>query len=433
MKKLLLSLLAASCVLTSQAGEITDVFTAENMPGMRTSYNPETQNGVTTEVTSGSGVRYTFTNYFLSTTNNLLNFTNEGARMTAQLDMNCAKIVLNGASNQLSNGNIRFSVGDKEIATVTNGTAKTFEFEIPAEYQAAGTVYTFERVDGTNRISSITYNDGEACAVPEFSIPDGSYILAGQKISITNLDGDGTVKYAWSVPGGTGMESGESDGTDQVFTTPAFTRNLFDMTLTATMSAPGKAPSSAAITLHCSNGKRPVITDARYVSAASSPDGTVYFYYDVDVINLYGNTSAVTVYFRIYDSDGQLVATAEDNQINVKPSDAAATAALADEAEITPLQPTTLDCRTAVATGVPHGEYTFVISGKVGNNDEEELARPANHIVVTDQVITGVEDVAAADMQPAVYYTIDGRRVAEPRPGQVVIELRGTKARKVIF
>lgn len=431
MKKTLLPLLAAMCVVTAQAGEITDAFTPDNIPDI-----PTKKQTTETIYTSGANVQYTFVNCFYSTTNELLNFSTDGARMTATLDMECAKIVLNGATgavSQQNNGNIRLSVGDKEIATVTNGTGKTFEFEIPAEYQAAGTVYTFERVDGTNRLVSITYNDGDACAVPEFSIPDGSYILAGQKVSITNLDGDGTVKYAWSVPGGTGMESGESDGTDPVFTTPDFTRNLFDMTLTATMSAPGKAPSSAAITLHCSNGKRPVITDARYVSAASSPDGTVYFYYDVDVINLYGNTSAVTVYFRIYDSDGQLVATAEDNQINVKPSDAAATAALADEAEITPLQPTTLDCRTAVATGVPHGEYSFVISGKVGNNDEEELARPANHIVVTDQVITGVEDVAVADMQPAVYYTIDGRRVAEPRPGQVVIEVRGTKARKVIF
>lgn len=431
MKKTLLPLLAAMCVVTAQAGEITDAFTPDNIPDI-----PTKKQTTETIYTSGANVQYTFVNCFYSTTNELLNFSTDGARMTATLDMECAKIVLNGATgavSQQNNGNIRLSVGDKEIATVTNGTGKTFEFEIPAEYQAAGTVYTFERVDGTNRLVSITYNDGDACAVPEFSIPDGSYILAGQKVSITNLDGDGTVKYAWSVPGGTGMESGESDGTDPVFTTPDFTRNLFDMTLTATMSAPGKAPSSAAITLHCSNGKRPVITDARYVSAASSPDGTVYFYYDVDVINLYGNTSAVTVYFRIYDSDGQLVATAEDNQINVKPSDAAATAALADEAEITPLQPTTLDCRTAVATGVPHGEYSFVISGKVGNNDEEELARPANHIVVTDQVITGVEDVAAADMEPAVYYTIDGRRVAEPRPGQLVIELRGTKARKVIF
>ena len=431
MKKTLLPLLAAMCVVTAQAGEITDAFTPDNIPDI-----PTKKQTTETIYTSGANVQYTFVNCFYSTTNELLNFSTDGARMTATLDMECAKIVLNGATgavSQQNNGNIRLSVGDKEIATVTNGTGKTFEFEIPAEYQAAGTVYTFERVDGTNRLVSITYNDGDACAVPEFSIPDGSYILAGQKVSITNLDGDGTVKYAWSVPGGTGMESGESDGTDPVFTTPDFTRNLFDMTLTATMSAPGKAPSSAAITLHCSNGKRPVITDARYVSAASSPDGTVYFYYDVDVINLYGNTSAVTVYFRIYDSDGRLVATAEDNQINVKPSDAAATAALADEAEITPLQPTTLDCRTAVATGVPHGEYSFVISGKVGNNDEEELARPANHIVVTDQVITGVEDVAVADMQPAVYYTIDGRRVAEPRPGQVVIEVRGTKARKVIF
>ena len=431
MKKTLLPLLAAMCVVTAQAGEITDAFTPDNIPDI-----PTKKQTTETIYTSGANVQYTFVNCFYSTTNELLNFSTDGARMTATLDMECAKIVLNGATgavSQQNNGNIRLSVGDKEIATVTNGTGKTFEFEIPAEYQAAGTVYTFERVDGTNRLVSITYNDGDACAVPEFSIPDGSYILAGQKVSITNLDEDGTVKYAWSVPAGTGMESGESDGTDQVFTTPAFTRNLFDMTLTATVSAPGKAPSSAAITLHCSNGKRPVITDARYVSAASSPDGTVYFYYDVDVINLYGNTSAVTVYFRIYDSDGQLVATAEDNQINVKPSDAAATAALADEAEITPLQPTTLDCRTAVATGVPHGEYSFVISGKVGNNDEEELACPANHIVVTDQVITGVEDVAAADMEPAVYYTIDGRRVAEPRPGQLVIELRGTKARKVIF
>ncbi len=431
MKKTLLPLLAAMCVVTAQAGEITDAFTPDNIPDI-----PTKKQTTETIYTSGANVQYTFVNCFYSTTNELLNFSTDGARMTATLDMECAKIVLNGATgavSQQNNGNIRLSVGDKEIATVTNGTGKTFEFEIPAEYQAAGTVYTFERVDGTNRLVSITYNDGDACAVPEFSIPDGSYILAGQKVSITNLDGDGTVKYVWSVPAGTGMESGESDGTDPVFTTPDFTRNLFDMTLTATVSAPGKAPSSAAITLHCSNGKRPVITDARYVSAASSPDGTVYFYYDVDVINLYGNTSAVTVYFRIYDSDGQLVATAEDNQINVKPSDAAATAALADEAEITPLQPTTLDCRTAVATGVPHGEYSFVISGKVGNNDEEELARPANHIVVTDQVITGVEDVAAADMEPAVYYTIDGRRVAEPRPGQLVIELRGTKARKVIF
>lgn len=287
-------------------------------------------------------------------------------------------------------------------------------------------------MDGTNRLVSITYNVGEACAVPEFSIPDGSYILAGQRISVTNLDEGATVRYAWTAPGGSGMESGESDGSKPVFTTPAFTRNLFDMTLTATVSAPGKEPSSASLILHCSNGKRPVITAARYVSAASSPDGTVYFYYDVDVINLYGNASAVTVYFRMYDSENQLVVTAEDNQINVKPSDAAATAALADEAEIAPLQPTTLDCRTAVATGVPHGEYTFVISGKVGNNDEEELARPANHIVVTDQVITGVEDIAA-DMQPTVYYSIDGRRVAEPRTGQVVIEVRGTKVRKVIF
>lgn len=431
MKKTLLPLLAAMCVVTAQAGEITDAFTPDNIPDI-----PTKKQTTETIYTSGANVQYTFVNCFYSTTNELLNFSTDGARMTATLDMECAKIVLNGATgavSQQNNGNIRLSVGDKEIATVTNGTGKTFEFEIPAEYQAAGTVYTFERVDGTNRLVSITYNDGDACAVPEFSIPDGSYILAGQKVSITNLDGDGTVKYVWSVPAGTGMESGESDGTNPVFTTPDFTRNLFDMTLTATVSAPGKAPSSAAITLHCSNGKRPVITDARYVSAASSPDGTVYFYYDVDVINLYGNTSAVTVYFRIYDSDGQLVATAEDNQINVKPSDAAATAALADEAEITPLQPTTLDCRTAVATGVPHGEYSFVISGKVGNNDEEELARPANHIVVTDQVITGVEDVAAADMEPAVYYTIDGRRVAEPRPGQLVIELRGTKARKVIF
>lgn len=431
MKKTLLPLLAAMCVVTAQAGEITDAFTPDNIPDI-----PTKKQTTETIYTSGANVQYTFVNCFYSTTNELLNFSTDGARMTATLDMECAKIVLNGATgavSQQNNGNIRLSVGDKEIATVTNGTGKTFEFEIPAEYQAAGTVYTFERVDGTNRLVSITYNDGDACAVPEFSIPDGSYILARQKVSITNLDGDGTVKYVWSVPAGTGMESGESDGTDPVFTTPDFTRNLFDMTLTATVSAPGKAPSSAAITLHCSNGKRPVITDARYVSAASSPDGTVYFYYDVDVINLYGNTSAVTVYFRIYDSDGQLVATAEDNQINVKPSDAAATAALADEAEITPLQPTTLDCRTAVATGVPHGEYTFVISGKVGNNDEEELARPANHIVVTDQVITGVEDVAAADMEPAVYYTIDGRCVAEPRPGQLVIELRGTKARKVIF
>lgn len=431
MKKTLLPLLAAMCVVTAQAGEITDAFTPDNIPDI-----PTKKQTTETIYTSGANVQYTFVNCFYSTTNELLNFSTDGARMTATLDMECAKIVLNGvtgAVSQQNNGNIRLSVGDKEIATVTNGTGKTFEFEIPAEYQAAGTVYTFERVDGTNRLVSITYNDGDACAVPEFSIPDGSYILAGQKVSITNLDGDGTVKYVWSVPAGTGMESGESDGTNPVFTTPDFTRNLFDMTLTATVSAPGKAPSSAAITMHCSNGKRPVITDARYVSAASSPDGTVYFYYDVDVINLYGNTSAVTVYFRIYDSDGQLVATAEDNQINVKPSDAAATAALADEAEITPLQPTTLDCRTAVATGVPHGEYSFVISGKVGNNDEEELARPANHIVVTDQVITGVEDVAAADMEPAVYYTIDGRRVAEPRPGQLVIELRGTKARKVIF
>lgn len=431
MKKTLLPLLAAMCVVTAQAGEITDAFTPDNIPDI-----PTKKQTTETIYTSGANVQYTFVNCFYSTTNELLNFSTDGARMTATLDMECAKIVLNGATgavSQQNNGNIRLSVGDKEIATVTNGTGKTFEFEIPAEYQAAGTVYTFERVDGTNRLVSITYNDGDACAVPEFSIPDGSYILAGQKVSITNLDGDGTVKYVWSVPAGTGMESGESDGTNPVFTTPDFTRNLFDMTLTATVSAPGKAPSSAAITLHCSNGKRPVITDARYVSAASSPDGTVYFYYDVDVINLYGNTSAVTVYFRIYDSDGQLVATAEDNQINVKPSDAAATAALADEAEITPLQPTTLDCRTAVATGVPHGEYSFVISGKVGNNDEEELARPANHIVVTDQVITGVEDVAAADMEPAVYYTIDGRRVAEPGPGQVVIEVRGTKARKVIF
>jgi len=377
MKKTLLPLLAAMCVVTAQAGEITDAFTPDNIPDI-----PTKKQTTETIYTSGANVQYTFVNCFYSTTNELLNFSTDGARMTATLDMECAKIVLNGATgavSQQNNGNIRLSVGDKEIATVTNGTGKTFEFEIPAEYQAAGTVYTFERVDGTNRLVSITYNDGDACAVPEFSIPDGSYILAGQKVSITNLDGDGTVKYVWSVPAGTGMESGESDGTDPVFTTPDFTRNLFDMTLTATVSAPGKAPSSAAITLHCSNGKRPVITDARYVSAASSPDGTVYFYYDVDVINLYGNTSAVTVYFRIYDSDGQLVATAEDNQINVKPSDAAATAALADEAEITPLQPTTLDCRTAVATGVPHGEYSFVISGKVGNNDEEELARPANH------------------------------------------------------
>lgn len=432
MKKLLLPLLAAMCVVSVQAGEITDVLNSENIPDIPTS---STAAATETSAKSAEGVEYTFFKCFYNSKNNLVNFSTEGARLTARLTMNCTKIVLNGATGDVSqqnNGNIRLSVGDKEIATVTNGTGKTFEFDIPAEYQAAGTVYTFERVGGTNRISSITYDDGEVCAVPEFSIPDGSYILAGQKVSVTNLDENGTVKYAWSVPAGTGMESGESDGTDPVFTTPDFTRNLFDMTLAATVSAPGKASSSASITLHCSNGKRPVITDARYVSAASSPDGTVYFYFDVDVINLYGNTSAVTVYFRIYDSDGQLVATAEDNQINVKPSDAVAPAALADEAEITPLQPTTLDCRTAVATGVPHGEYSFVISGKVGNNEEEELARPANHIVVTDQVITGVEDVAA-DMQPAVYYTIDGCRVAEPRPGQVVIEVRGTKARKVIF
>lgn len=422
MKKSLLFFAACALSLNAAfAGEITEDFAVA----------PKTASTETVSATSDNGVDYTFTNVARNNNNALL-MTLDGSSFTASLKESCSKIVLNGADNTAtgSGAKIKLAVGENQISTVTvDATAKNFVFEIPEAYQAAGTVYKFERVGGNNRIASVTYTTVdtkvEAWATPEFSIPDASYVLAGQKISVTNLEDGASVTYSYTV----GKNETNAEGPE--FTIPAFTGTLIAATLTATVSGEGKESSSATLNLNLSNGKRPVISDFYYVGCEATPEGTATFYYNLGVINLYGNTAVTKVTISILDSEGNVVATAVDDTINVKPADSAEAQAAS---EIEPLVPTEMS-RTAVATGLAKGTYTIAISHQVGNNAAVDVDLTGRYIEfkVEDKIFTGVEEVEAADNQATEYYNLQGVRVANPQPGQILIMVKGGSVVKTVI
>lgn len=428
MKKTLL--LPAACALSlnaATAGEITDYFTSDNLPDMPTAASAEISSNI---ISVDNGVGYTFTNCYRNKTNNFLVFTTAGAEFTATTPFDCQRIVFNGYSTQgVGKGAvIQWFAGNDEIGTVTVDDDKNFTFDVPAEYRSAGTIYKFVSVSGNNRVQSITYSTEESqvetWATPEFSIPDGSYVLAGQEISVTNLEEGATVAYTLTI-GKT-----ETTGNDPVFTIPAFTGTLSWATLTAVVSGEGKESSSATLGLNLSNGKRPVISEFNYIGYESTPGGAATFYYDLGVINLYGNTAVVKVTFTAYDSEGNLAATGVDDTINAKPAN---NATETYDNAIEPLIPTDMS-RSVTLSGLAQGEYTVAVTHQVGNNAEVTVDMSGrDSFVISDAAVTGVETVGTDADMPACYYTAQGVRVDNPRPGQLLIIVKGGKAVKTVI
>ncbi|MCM1293903.1 MAG: fibronectin type III domain-containing protein, partial [Bacteroides sp.] len=79
---------------------------------------------------------------------------------------------------------------------------------------------------------------------------------------------------------------------------------------------------------------------------------------------------------------------------------------------------------------VPDTQYEYNVQAV---NDTHH-ARVSNTVVVRTREMSGVEDVDIdINTLPAEYYNLQGVRVAEPTPGHIYIQRRGTASRKVLI
>lgn len=435
MKKLLLSLAACAISLGAAAAtvELTDGLNNSNIKGIPTAESAETS----ATLTSGNGVEYTFTNCFYNTKNQLFIMKNAGAAFTAKLTDKCTSIKLVGASNTTTTDEtqIKLSVGDAEIETVAvDKTSRTFTFTIPAEYQAAGTTYTFERMGGTNRLTSIVYTldkvEQEPWPTPEFNIPEDSYVLVGQEIGLTNVPDGATVSLSYKIKlNGTVVNV---DGNS--FTVPADAAVPGRIFVTARYSGSDKSTSTAELTLNLTNDRRPSVASFEYkgyecfrVDSKEYPGGAIIISYRIGIINLGKNTSKVTATVNLYDSEGTtIVKTITSDNLNV----AEETTPAAQTDGIQPLEPTYLD-KTITITPVDFGTYQFEISTTAATTTETAVKK--GEYPIDFSVMTGIEDVRADENVEAEYYNLQGLRVAEPRRGQILIRVRGSRAEKILF
>lgn len=435
MKKSLLFL--AACALYAHAAtaeEITENFS--DLSGIPTALSSETS----APVSSANGTEYTFTNCLLNTKNSVFNFTNDGAAFTAKLPDNCSSIQLIGASNTTTGKvcQIKFSADGTEVETVTvDYETKNFTFVIPEEYQGAGTTYSFERIGGSNRFSSIVYTvekaEKEPWDTPEFNIPEESYVLVGQEISVTNVPEGATLDLSYKI-----KASGESVAAEgSSFTIPeeASASIPCRIFVTAKFSGGNKAASQAELVVNLTNTKRPSVAGCEYVGyenypvgSSRYPAGAVVVWYNIGIINLGQNTTKVTVTANIYDEDEvNIVKSATSGNLNVAPSKSLMTAE-----GIQPLEPTVLD-KTLAIEGLSNGTYLVELTTVTGDAAPVVVLKEKSRIDVTNTFTTGIEEVEAIREQPAVYYNLQGARVADPRPGQLLIKVEGGKAVKTII
>lgn len=435
MKKSLL--LLAACALSLNAAtaeEITENFS--DLSGIPTSLSAETS----APVSSANETEYTFTSCFFNTKNSVFNFTNDGAAFTAKLpdSYNCSSIQLIGASNTTTGKacQIKLSADGTEIEAVTVDTdTKNFTFAIPEEYQGAGTTYSFERVGGSNRFSSIVYTvekvEKETWAVPEFNIPEESYVLVGQEISVTNVPEGAELALSYKARANGDVVKVEGNS----FAIPADAPVPCRVFVTAEFSGQGKVSSKAELIVNLTNTKRPSVASFEYIGyenypigSQAYPSGAAVIYYKIGIINIGGNSNTVTATVNLYDSAGtEIIRTMTTDNLNVAVSNAMA---VADG--IRPLEPTVLD-KNFVIEGLSNGDYLVEMATAIGATETVVIEKGTKEITVSNSFTTGVEEVNAAHGQPAVYYNLQGARVADPRPGQLLIKVQGGKAVKTLI
>lgn len=433
MKKSLLFL--AACALSAYAAtaeEITENFS--DLSGIPTALSSETS----APVSSANGTEYTFTNCFFNTTNSVFNFTRDGATFTAKLPYDCSAIQLAGASNTNAGPTvqIKLSANGNEVATAAiDKETKCCTFDIPEEYQHAGTTYSFERVGGAIRLSSIIFTTiaKEPWDTPEFNIQNDSYVLIGQEISVTNVPEGATLDLSYKI-----KASGEyvaAEGSSFTIPEEASASIPCRIFVTAKFSGGNKTASEAELVVNLTNTKRPSVAGCEYVGyenypvgSSQYPAGAVVVWYNIGIINLGQNTTKVTVTANIYDEDGvEILKSATSENLNVAPSKSLMTAE-----GIQPLEPTVLD-KTLAIEGLSNGTYLVELTTVTGNAAPVVVLKEKSRIDVTNTFTTGIEEAEAIREQPAVYYNLQGARIDDPRPGQLLIKVEGGKAVKTII
>lgn len=99
---------------------------------------------------------------------------------------------------------------------------------------------------------------------------------------------------------------------------------------------------------------------------------------------------------------------------------------------IQPLEPTVLD-KTLAIEGLSNGTYLVELTTVTGNAAPVVVLKEKSRIDVTNTFTTGIEEAEAIREQPAVYYNLQGARVDDPRPGELLIKVEGGKAVKTII
>lgn len=418
MKKTLLTMACALALGTAYAGEISEDF----------SLAPKTVTAEPTEAaTSANGVTYTFTNANRNNNNALL-MTAEGASFTATLTEGCSRIVLIGADNTATGtgAKISLSVGENEVTTITvNAETKSFVFDIPEEYQTAGTAYTFTRAGGNNRIASIVFTtiDKEAWPAPEFNIPEDSYVLNGQTIAVTNVPEGATVALSYKVTNKGEVVSVEGNS----FEINLASGNSNRIFVTATISGEGKEASTGELAFTWTNGKRPVI-DSCVLDDVEVVGSTATFNYTMGIVNLGKNTAPIDVKIEILNAGGVVVATGNNDTNNQIDEDASQY----DEENATICYPQDVYKSIAVEN-LPDGDYTFTMSYNYNGGAYVDVALGDNNKFNVSTTITGISGIHADNAGTPVYYNLQGIRVENPAAGTVVLRVRDGKVSKIIF
>lgn len=392
----------------------------------------------------------------------------EGAYIQFTLpDYDCQKVTIPGYTTSSNSGKFYCYAGDGETPfhtiDITDANRKgDLVIEIPEEIRAAGTAYkivsayvaanaeTGAEASYSCRLqfSSMEFTctkveqevEKKQWAAPVCNIPDGSYVLAGQKIKFTCEEG-GTINGTYNY-----LELAEAEKlVDGEFTVPSdITANRTQIKVIASVNGRGKDKSEVVTMVFTyTNGINLYIVSQEYtgmVESKTAPDAT--FGYKLRVLNFGNTTTAVTVKAIVTDDEGTEVAS---NEKVIKPEAAAAAQADAEgeEAadEVTPVFPVELVGDITVSN-LPVGRYTVKLQSKIGTNaetaftdmtlgegltDEDlDFEIPSSPTTEIEEIVTGEEDAAP------LYYDLTGHRATLRKDGRVLIEVRGNKVRKMI-
>ena len=259
---ILLTLLSAMFT-TATAQEVTLDFTTNDW-GFPTgdkvieaqSFTNEDGYTITLEGTTGNGYRFYDKDAYL-----LLG--KQGASLTfSAFDFDVEKIVVTGRTGASGKVTQNIFVGDEPVSTEKTGATGVSNFDIPEDYQAAGTIYQLKVTNANNtQITQIEiYKKGTSTpekATPEISFePKSVTITLGETPTKPTLayTGDGAVTYSSSktdvatVDAATGALTVKAAGTTTITATAAETDNYkgVSASYTLTVNEPQQVEESDA-------------------------------------------------------------------------------------------------------------------------------------------------------------------------------------------